>query len=822
MLETKIIAPGRPGSQPRVVALFSYRYDAHLVPDLLANIGPAIHGWAAWDDRAATDQLSSEPARRRLLLQAARGMGADWILAADPDERYEDRLAAQMPRLTGGAPTVWTFDCREMFTPSDYRTDGIWGGRTRARLFPLTADAMVPDDALHGQWLTWPTQMPHRHADLNFYHLRMAHPARRALRRKLYAATDPERRFQLVGYDYLDDERGMVLEAIPPGRGYSPTHLDDGALWAPDGFLPLSPPPDPPHTRLRLMARLAGQPAPQHHVAEDLTDAARDDPDLALIAAQVALTAGRTDVAIAHVHRTLALQPASAAAALTGAAIAAVTGDSALRQRMAELALQAAPDSLIARQARLRALPFADALHHPQALWRRWFEGPATLTEGSAVCRADMAVVVIGFRAPADLARAVQSLRDQDTPTEIIVVNTGGGDPVRILRDHLDHVRLINVTQPCVVGRARNIGIDASCAPIVGFLASDCLALPGWVAHRLRRHQAGAQAVSSAVVPVNPRSLSSLAAACWLHRRRWPTSPDDVTARHGFSYARTLLDSRGYFPIGPQVAEDTVYNERIYRSAPNDWAPEVLTAHAYPTNPLSLIADMHRRGRRRTPGEIAPMIGTGKPVWADLRARLFRRHLLARDASNQLPGLNRLQRALVRQLIRLIRFSELSGIGPALFRLRSAGTVPEQSARSLPMSAPLQMQLAASRERAGDKDGALAAWLTAHALAPDLSAPILDGCRLLEQLGKLALSTATAEQAAIMAPRQEMHMRRVRSPAIRSGQMGLALMSAQVCLLNAPWDPTHHRNLAQVYRAMGNDRMVRLREGLANRLELVS
>ncbi|MBW6507881.1 MAG: glycosyltransferase [Rhodobacteraceae bacterium] len=82
-----------------------------------------------------------------------------------------------------------------------------------------------------------------------------------------------------------------------------------------------------------------------------------------------------------------------------------------------------------------------------------------------------MAVVVIGFRAPAEMAAAVASLRAQDVAAEIVVVNSGGGAPEVVLAAHLDHIRLIAVEAPLMVGAARNIGIDATRAPLIGFRA---------------------------------------------------------------------------------------------------------------------------------------------------------------------------------------------------------------------------------------------------------------------------------------------------------------------------------------------------------------
>lgn len=230
MIETKLFGEPYPGA-PVVIAVFSYRYEAHLVPDFIANIRPFVHGYVAWDDRAATTELSSEPERRNRLLAEARKMGARWILAADPDERIEDALAERMPHLLAqGEGNLWNFSRREMFTPDSYRIDGLWREKRGLMLFPVAAIGKSLDKDLHGEWIADRSGFRVRDAETNFYHFRMATPARRRLRRDLYATADPTRRFQAIGYDYLNDERAMVLKRIPEGRQFTPAFHEDHGL----------------------------------------------------------------------------------------------------------------------------------------------------------------------------------------------------------------------------------------------------------------------------------------------------------------------------------------------------------------------------------------------------------------------------------------------------------------------------------------------------------------------------------------------------------------------------------------------------------------
>jgi hypothetical protein len=223
---------GRKSSgRPDVVAVFSFRYDAHLVDDLIANLRPIVDGWIAYDDRDSEALFSEEVARRRLLLREAHRLGARWVLAIDPDERVEHGLAGKIDELTRSMePICWSFTLREMYEADRYRVDGVWGTKLQSRLFPLRGDLVLPPSKLHGRWCAFPA----RPSGFNLYHLKMIAPRRRKLRSALYSHLDPDRRFQQLGYDYLADEAGAVLEAVPPGREYFPAHRDDNGLWMPE------------------------------------------------------------------------------------------------------------------------------------------------------------------------------------------------------------------------------------------------------------------------------------------------------------------------------------------------------------------------------------------------------------------------------------------------------------------------------------------------------------------------------------------------------------------------------------------------------------
>jgi hypothetical protein len=173
-------------SRPTVLAVFSYRYDAELVPDLLANIAPVVDGWVAFDDRKAGDLFSSEPRRRQLLVQRAKDLSATWVLAMDPDERIELGAATRIRSLTSERRRIiWEFNLREMFTAETYRVDGLWGSKMQGRLFPVFDGPLCSDQPLHGAWCVARAGYSILSAGLNLYHLKMLSAKRRQARRDL-------------------------------------------------------------------------------------------------------------------------------------------------------------------------------------------------------------------------------------------------------------------------------------------------------------------------------------------------------------------------------------------------------------------------------------------------------------------------------------------------------------------------------------------------------------------------------------------------------------------------------------------------------------
>jgi len=219
---------------------------------------------------------------------------------------------------------------------------------------------------------------------------------------------------------------------------------------------------------------------------------------------------------------------------------------------------------------------------------------------------AALSVVVLGHRAPPMLRDAVLSLLAEEPRPEIVVVNSGGGGAAGLLAGL--PVPVIERAETLFPGAARNLGVGATRAPFVAFLADDCLAAPGWVAARIAAHEAGAEVVASALLPDRTRHPVALAAHLSLFAARLPTTPPEAAQRYGCSYARALLEQAGSFREDLRTGEDTEFHARL--AAPIAWCPEVRTIHRADPRLGALLADRAARGARAAEA----WAGIGRPV----------------------------------------------------------------------------------------------------------------------------------------------------------------------------------------------------------------
>lgn len=230
--------PDGQSRRPLIFAVFSFRDDAHLVPNLIENIDPFVDGWIAGEETAGNGRLASPHRVRKALLESAVSAGAQWILAVDPAERFESALADRIRDLTAvEGPVAYAFHLRSMYSSHECRVDGQWGTHEARRLFSISPGFLYERKMPWDHW--YPSRVPYRyvHSGLKLYDFRTATAQRRRLKRHTYISLDPLIAQRPFIHDYLIGETGRRLERILPSCPYKPEFADDHGLWS------SSPPP---------------------------------------------------------------------------------------------------------------------------------------------------------------------------------------------------------------------------------------------------------------------------------------------------------------------------------------------------------------------------------------------------------------------------------------------------------------------------------------------------------------------------------------------------------------------------------------------------
>jgi hypothetical protein len=192
---------------PRLVICFGYKYEPEfLINDLRENIAGIADEVFEFDSRSRNELWIPRDEFNNTLRRGAIERDADYMLVVAPDERLEKRAGKIIRELVNrDKPVSYRFNLRELYTPTAYRTDGIWGKKRRIRLHYMRGKSTT------------------RNVDLNIYHTKHIEPENRTSRAEIHSLTNTADNKHL-GFDYLADETGMILEEIPGGREFYPPY----------------------------------------------------------------------------------------------------------------------------------------------------------------------------------------------------------------------------------------------------------------------------------------------------------------------------------------------------------------------------------------------------------------------------------------------------------------------------------------------------------------------------------------------------------------------------------------------------------------------
>jgi glycosyltransferase involved in cell wall biosynthesis len=210
-------------------------------------------------------------------------------------------------------------------------------------------------------------------------------------------------------------------------------------------------------------------------------------------------------------------------------------------------------------------------------------------------------VVVPVFGAAQELHRTVEGLSRQTYPRdkyEVIVVDNGC-DPPCAPAAHPDLVRLIREEKPGSYA-ARNAGIRASTAEILGFVDAGCTPRPDWIERAVERltNASGPMVLGGHLDPAVPPVRTPTVIEWYDSLTYYDQS---LFTRYGFASTanlftwRRVLDDVGLFEESIKSGADSLFGIRAAeRGYPVTYAPDVTVIHP----PLADLRSFIRRHRR--------------------------------------------------------------------------------------------------------------------------------------------------------------------------------------------------------------------------------
>ncbi len=219
----------------KIVAVISRRFEPdYLIEELHQNLS-WVDEIICYDDRGRDpDDLDwNEHQRYTQLHEWAGQANADYVIATAPDERLSKRSEevirnAVEKSLMRKSDTFFCIPALELYTPTQYRSDGDWATSIQCRIYPWHHDQEFTNLPLHNLCVPIHRGVSELLIPANAYHLKHIEHQNILNRIESFKRVDPEGKYSLYGdgYEYLADEDGLELTTIPEREMYEPLYTN--------------------------------------------------------------------------------------------------------------------------------------------------------------------------------------------------------------------------------------------------------------------------------------------------------------------------------------------------------------------------------------------------------------------------------------------------------------------------------------------------------------------------------------------------------------------------------------------------------------------
>lgn len=217
-------------------------------------------------------------------------------------------------------------------------------------------------------------------------------------------------------------------------------------------------------------------------------------------------------------------------------------------------------------------------------------------------------LIIPAYNAGRTLARCVQALLAQRGPfaVRVVVVDDGSTDATADIVREIPGCELVRLPRNAGIAAARNAGLAAGRAPVVGFVDSDIVVEPGWLAALLVALDAGAAVACGLVLPAHPERdvFHHFDRVCTERTFRGLDgplpAPQYQVMPFNYVFRRSVFDEVGRFDERfTRNAEDTDLLQRCASChLPVHLVPAAMARHEYEVeNALAYARKLRRVGR---------------------------------------------------------------------------------------------------------------------------------------------------------------------------------------------------------------------------------
>jgi glycosyltransferase involved in cell wall biosynthesis len=249
-----------------------------------------------------------------------------------------------------------------------------------------------------------------------------------------------------------------------------------------------------------------------------------------------------------------------------------------------------------------------------------------------------VSVIVPCYNSERTIRQCLTAILSQQTAVsfDVTVVDSSSDQTSRIVEQEFPSVRLLRLKSRTYAGAARNTGARATTGSYCLMIDSDCIARPDLIERIVQRHRNGSfAAVGGSLRNGTPSSLSGCVGYLIEFKEFMPTAPlrlAETIPTANIAYRRDVLERHGYFDEEMWLAEDILFNWKVYRSGESIlFDPAIEVTHlnrtgwrqvlSYQVSLGTLSAEARRRGG--LPGGILlrqPLLVLLMPLVRTLRA----------------------------------------------------------------------------------------------------------------------------------------------------------------------------------------------------------